>query len=124
MDKRGLHNPNPTIRSRVSYLFLRYVKQIKERLKPYLGQILQSVADCLQISLQEVEAEIMAKNSSGSSMNATGIEAQKGSISSFENQLSLFEAVGRLISYESLPNKQLEYLTVSLIATFFGHLLF
>jgi exportin-T len=41
LDVRGMHNPNPHVSSRASYLFMKFVKVLRIQLVPYLENILQ-----------------------------------------------------------------------------------
>ncbi|XP_033110914.1 exportin-T-like [Anneissia japonica] len=49
LDDRGLRHKHPTVRSRCSYLFLRFVKTLRMNLKPYTEVILENLQDLLQI---------------------------------------------------------------------------
>ncbi|XP_035825468.1 exportin-T isoform X2 [Aplysia californica] len=50
LDERGLRNGSPKVRSRVAYLFLRFVKSTKSHLTPYLEEVLKQMQDLLTIN--------------------------------------------------------------------------
>ncbi|CAG5117342.1 unnamed protein product, partial [Candidula unifasciata] len=50
LDERGLRNTSPKVRSRVAYLFLRFVKSTKTHLTPYLEVVLTKMQDLLTIN--------------------------------------------------------------------------
>ncbi|XP_013079973.2 exportin-T-like [Biomphalaria glabrata] len=49
LDERGLRHPSAKVRSRVAYLFLRFVKSTKTHLTPYLEDVLKQMQDLLQV---------------------------------------------------------------------------
>ncbi|XP_047735709.1 exportin-T [Hyalella azteca] len=50
LDHRGMRNPSPKVRSRCSYLFLRFVRCLKYQLVPYASKILTQLQPMLTIS--------------------------------------------------------------------------
>uniref|UniRef100_A0A0N5ARU1 Exportin-T n=1 Tax=Syphacia muris TaxID=451379 RepID=A0A0N5ARU1_9BILA len=50
LDKRGLSNPSPSLRTRVVYLFTRFVKSHKIALSAYMSTVLRTLAPLLAIS--------------------------------------------------------------------------
>jgi exportin-T len=79
----GLHNVDAKLRSRVSYLFCRFTKDLKLLLNTYIEKILNSIQDLLIIS--------------------SPLE-QEGPLSS-DDQLFLYETVSILIVYSNLEPK-------------------
>ncbi|XP_076358684.1 exportin-T-like isoform X2 [Tachypleus tridentatus] len=53
MDERGLHNRNPRIRSRICYLFSRFIKCLKLHIQGYTEDILKQVQDLLFLAPHE-----------------------------------------------------------------------
>ncbi|KAJ3243800.1 pre-tRNA nuclear export protein [Chytriomyces hyalinus] len=98
-DARGLHNPSSTVRSRVDYLFMRFVKEIKElkgKMKMYAGPLVEAIKDVLYIIPPQMQQPNVLAN------------AQKQQLGSsiFDNQLYVFEAVGFLISLDEAAANQ------------------
>ncbi|KAI9138013.1 armadillo-type protein [Paraphysoderma sedebokerense] len=103
IDNRGLHNPRLATRSRVNYLFYRFIKSLKDRVKPFSEECLRGIQDLLAIS-----PPVATTPSKPTSLEKDG---EKTHSPSFDNQLYLFEAVGILISVDvNPPQKQAEYL--------------
>ncbi|XP_059146732.1 exportin-T-like isoform X2 [Physella acuta] len=50
LDERGLRNGSSKVRSRVAYLFLRFVKSTKTHLTPYLEGVLEQMQDLLTVN--------------------------------------------------------------------------
>ncbi|KAH9494515.1 hypothetical protein Btru_042329 [Bulinus truncatus] len=50
LDERGLRHESVKVRSRVAYLFLRFVKSTKTHLTPYLEDVLKQMQDLLQVN--------------------------------------------------------------------------
>ncbi|KAI8620592.1 armadillo-type protein [Chytriomyces sp. MP71] len=108
VDARGLHNPSSSVRSRVYYLFLRFVKEIKElkgKLKVYAGQLVEAIKDVLYIIPPQMQQPGVLAN------------AQKQLLGSsiFDNQLYVFEAVGFLISLDGSASNQEQLLQAILV---------
>lgn len=78
LDKRGLSNPSPSLRTRVVYLFTRFVKSHKIALSAYMSTVLRTLAPLLAIS------------------------PLTGSIFSTDDQMYLYEATSTLILYGSM----------------------
>ncbi|UYV62672.1 XPOT [Cordylochernes scorpioides] len=73
LDERGLAHPNPKVRSRVSYLFSRFIRAQKSHIQLYISHILLKVQEMLE------------KNFSNDSFLC------------FNDQLNLYEAAAQLI---------------------------
>ncbi|KAF9898864.1 pre-tRNA nuclear export protein, partial [Lobosporangium transversale] len=100
VDARGLHHPISANRTRAWYLFWRFSKDLKYRLTPYVQTVLTNIQDVLTIegSLPPMLAPDF------------DISTYKDQI--FETKTYLFEAVGLLISQDSIPaQQQVEYLS-------------
>eukprot|EP00276_Gloeochaete_wittrockiana_P016576 CAMPEP_0184335156 /NCGR_PEP_ID=MMETSP1089-20130417/3771_1 /TAXON_ID=38269 ORGANISM="Gloeochaete wittrockiana, Strain SAG46.84" /NCGR_SAMPLE_ID=MMETSP1089 /ASSEMBLY_ACC=CAM_ASM_000445 /LENGTH=788 /DNA_ID=CAMNT_0026659689 /DNA_START=49 /DNA_END=2412 /DNA_ORIENTATION=+ len=95
LDQRGMRNSNPTVRGRVYYLFMRFVKTVRQSLQPFLDNILQGVQDLLVISNERV---VRSGVGTPKSPLKTGVNN--------DDQLYLFEAVGMLLSSDLLPPHQ------------------
>ncbi len=50
LDERGLRHRHPTVRSRVAYLFGRFVKAVKTHLHAYSEEMLKRIQDLLVIA--------------------------------------------------------------------------
>jgi len=88
---RGLHNTEIIIKTRLNYLFARFVKAMKSKLAPYVQTVLTNIQSLLIV--QPIPVTLNSLNSQS------------------YNDLYLFEAVGTLISLESIPlEQQSEYL--------------
>ncbi|KAJ8072513.1 pre-tRNA nuclear export protein [Marasmius tenuissimus] len=87
IDSRGIHNQNSSFRSRLYYLFYRFIKEEKNDIPPQLSvTIAESLRDLLTIQVEvpspdDVEVDLLT-------------DAVKGS--SFDAQLYLFETIGIL----------------------------
>jgi exportin-T len=98
IDIRGLHNPQKSVRSRAFYLFLRFIKNLRPVIGPYVPTVLVNVQDLLLVEKPDMN------------MDTTQLKDQARL---FDSQLYLFEAVGMMISHESFEQlKQVEYLEV------------
>jgi exportin-T len=86
---RGVHNQNSTFRSRLFYLFHRFIKENKNDISPDIAvKIMGSIRDLLPIEvripeLEDPESDLLA-------------EAVKNSV--FDSQLYLYETVATLCS--------------------------
>jgi len=88
---RGLHNSEIIIKTRLNYLFCRFVKSMKPKLVPYVQTVLTNIQTLLIIQPTPVTLNNLNSQS--------------------YNDLYLFEAVGMLISLEAIPlEQQSEYL--------------
>ncbi|KAJ3280160.1 pre-tRNA nuclear export protein [Borealophlyctis nickersoniae] len=104
VDTRGLHHENSSVRSRVSYHFLKFVEKLRTRALPYVDNVLTSIQDLLIVRRPPPTLP---------SPPTTPVTPKPGSTAtSFDSQLYLFEAVGMLISLDpAQPEKQVELLT-------------
>ncbi|KAG0367569.1 pre-tRNA nuclear export protein [Gamsiella multidivaricata] len=101
VDARGLHHPISANRTRAWYLFWRFTKDLKFKLSPYVQTVLTSIQDVLT-----VEASLPPMLSPGFDLSTYKDQV-------FETKIYLFEAVGLLISQDSIPaQQQFEYLSV------------
>jgi exportin-T len=89
LDNRGLFNQNKSIRLRVNYLFLRFVKQMRG----YLGQYVESVLEVIQDLLRSKPREVKDLN-----------ELEK--TCEVDSQIFLFEAVGYLLSVDFITKQR------------------
>ncbi|KAJ3271577.1 pre-tRNA nuclear export protein [Terramyces sp. JEL0728] len=96
---RGLFHPVKSIRLRVNYLFLRFVKLLRQ----FLGQYVESILSALT-ELLVIKQRILPTSNDPSVA------------SDFDSQIYLFEAVGYLISVDTItPQRQGELLTIVMI---------
>lgn len=105
----------------MEYLFLRFIKSLKVKLSPYVKELLSAVqVSIFLINLKDclvVEAPIDEKEHRPISASSFSSQPKPDSIASvFESQLCLFEAIGKLISYEPETSKQCEYLSVRFLS--------
>ncbi|KAI8926197.1 armadillo-type protein [Entophlyctis helioformis] len=114
VDTRGLHHPNKTIRLRLNYLFLRFIKPLRQQMGSYIEGVLESIQDLLVIKPREHTPATAGAAAASAAFGSTGglsgsIDAglaAEGSASDnnteFDSQLYLFEAVGLLISTDTV----------------------
>ncbi|KAA1467486.1 ARM repeat-containing protein [Dentipellis sp. KUC8613] len=89
VDARGVHNPQSGIRTRVFYLFHRFIKEDKNEISPDLSRtLLEGIRDTLVI-----EAELPELENPEDDLLTVAVKN-----SYFEAQLYMFETVGILIS--------------------------
>jgi exportin-T len=101
VDARGCHHPVKAIRTRCWLLFQRFTKNLKPKMGPFVDSVLGSIGDLLTI-----KAELPVEASSIDDVPAASV---------FDNQISLFESVGLLISCDQVePEKQAGYLKIVL----------
>ncbi|KAF9428077.1 pre-tRNA nuclear export protein [Podila epigama] len=101
VDARGLHHPIVSNRTRAWYLFWRFVKELKGKLNPYVETVLSNIQDLLTV-------EATLPPTLGHDFD---LSTYKDTL--FETKTYVFEAVGLLISHESIPaQQQFEYLSV------------
>ncbi|EKM58374.1 uncharacterized protein PHACADRAFT_117257 [Phanerochaete carnosa HHB-10118-sp] len=87
---RGLHNPESRLRSRVFYLFHRFIKEDRNEISVDLaGTLIQSIRDLLTIQVELPELESPEQDLLEEAIKNPGI---------FDAQLYLFETVGTLVS--------------------------
>ncbi|KAJ7104182.1 armadillo-type protein [Mycena belliarum] len=92
VDTRGLHNTDASYRSRVSYLFSRFIKDLRADIPvDVVVNIATSLRDLLAIEVQLGDAE--DSDSSSSDILSDAIKS-----SAFDSQLYLYETIGTLCS--------------------------
>jgi len=93
----GLHNDNAQYRSRLFYLFYRFIKELRGEIPADIAPgIIDSIRDLLHVQvdipeLEEPEQDLLTE------------ATQSGS---FDAQLNLFETVGTLVSLLKNPSEQ------------------
>ncbi|KAH9903044.1 ARM repeat-containing protein [Cubamyces lactineus] len=91
LDARGLHSPESSTRSRVFYLFYRFIREDRNEISPEVAvSILEGIRDLLAIQVEVPELE----NPESSDLLQEAVSAP----TIFDSQLYLFEAVGTLVS--------------------------
>ncbi|XP_039198134.1 exportin-T isoform X2 [Crotalus tigris] len=50
LDHRGLRHTNPKVRSRIAYLFSRFVKSLNKQMNPFIEDVLNRIQDLLELS--------------------------------------------------------------------------
>ncbi|KAI0091175.1 ARM repeat-containing protein [Irpex rosettiformis] len=104
VDARGIHNPESSLRSRVFYLFHRFIKEDRNEISPELAaKLIDSLRDVLVIVVDLPELETPEQDLLTEAIKHPGI---------FDAQLYLFETVGTLVSlfYKS-PEQRNELLS-------------
>jgi exportin-T len=99
----GLHNSDPKLRSRVSYLFSRFTKDLKNLLSNFIEKILNSIQDLLIIQ-SPLQSQTLG---------------QEGPLS-VDDQLFLYETVSVLIVSSNLEPKIKAQLMKSLLSPLVG----
>ncbi len=103
----GLFNQSKSIRIRVNYLFLRFVKSLRPHLSKYVESILSIFNSLLIIKPRPISKPNLGNIETNIQLHGTKFNAE------FDSQLYLFEAIGYLISIEEIPlQRQAEILTV------------
>ncbi|KAF8632204.1 hypothetical protein AX15_001968 [Amanita polypyramis BW_CC] len=106
VDNRGLHNANSAHRSRVDYLFHRFIKEVRNDIPPDLSvSILDSLRDLLIIEVRIPEPE-------DADLDLLS-EAVKDTV--FDSQLYLYETAGILCSLLSKNHEQQTNILLSLV---------
>ncbi|OJT11445.1 Exportin-T [Trametes pubescens] len=91
LDVRGVHSPESSTRSRVYYLFYRFIREDRNEISPEVAvSLLESIRDLLVIQVELPELE----NPESQDMLQEAVAAT----SLFDSQLYLFEASGTLVS--------------------------
>ncbi|KAJ3110910.1 pre-tRNA nuclear export protein, partial [Physocladia obscura] len=104
VDTRGCYNTSSAVRSRVYYLFLRFVKEIKE-IKPKVKEFAVGLVEALgRVLYIAPPTNIGGKQTTAAGTSNGSIGS--GGVGIFDNQLYVFEAVGFLISLVDDGNKQ------------------
>jgi exportin-T len=108
IDPRGLHNQNSSVRSRVFYLFHRFIKDIRNDVPVEIAiGIIDSMRDLLEVHIELPELE-----------EATQKEILAEAVASpglFDSQLYLFETAGILVSLLFKTPEQQSALLLSLV---------
>ncbi|XP_065889699.1 exportin-T-like isoform X2 [Dysidea avara] len=73
LDERGLRNDHPVVRSRVSYLFLRFLKPLKNQIGGVAEQILKRIRDLLFVLPENDEGAYISSNDMLFMYEAAGI---------------------------------------------------
>eukprot|EP00066_Takifugu_rubripes_P009458 XP_003976422.1 PREDICTED: exportin-T [Takifugu rubripes] len=94
LDQRGLRNNSPKVRSRVAYLFSRFVKSLHKHMNTFIEDILTRIQDLLELAPPE-----------------NGFPAQLTS----DDQLFMFETAGVLIVNAESPVERKQALMRSLL---------
>ncbi|KAI0342761.1 ARM repeat-containing protein [Trametopsis cervina] len=90
VDARGLHNPESNLRSRVFYLFYRFIKEDRNEISTDLAvKLIDSIRDLLVI-----QAELPEPDGPDQDLLTEAVKSP----SIFDAQLYLFETVGTLVS--------------------------
>ena len=101
---RGLHNPESKLRSRVFYLFHRFIKEDRNEISVELaGTLIEALRDLLVIQVELPELESPEQDLLEEAIKNPGI---------FDAQLYLFETVGTLVSlFYKNPNQRASLLS-------------
>ncbi|KAJ3215282.1 pre-tRNA nuclear export protein [Dinochytrium kinnereticum] len=102
VDRRGLHHQNAAIRSRIYYLFLRFVKDnknLRQRLSVFTSGIIYSIQDVLRVEPPRMP-QVSRSQANRFETPAT----------LFDSQLYVFEAAGYLISLDDVDVQKQEEL--------------
>ncbi|XP_076862993.1 exportin-T [Brachyhypopomus gauderio] len=94
LDHRGLRHSSPKVRSRVSYLFSRFIKTLHKHMNSYIEDILSRIQDLLELTAPE-----------------NGFQA----LLSSDDQLFMFETAGVLIVNGESPADRKQALMRSLL---------
>ena len=106
MDYRGLHNDNPQYRSRMFYLYHRFIKELRNEIPVDIcSNVINSMRDLLSIVVEIHEPE----------EPETDVLTEAIQNSAFDSQLYLFETVGTLCSLVSKSPAQQATLLLSLV---------
>ncbi|KAI0359842.1 ARM repeat-containing protein [Trametes cingulata] len=91
LDVQGLHSPESSTRSRVFYLFYRFIREDRNEISPEVAvSLLESIRDLLVIQVELPELE----NPESQDILQEAVSAP----TIFDSQLYLFEATGTLVS--------------------------
>ncbi|KAB7494410.1 Exportin-T, partial [Armadillidium nasatum] len=100
LDRRGIRNQSPKVRSRVAYFFSRFVRSLKMQLANYTEQILTQVSDLLSLAPPE--------------------NGQMPPLLSNDDQLYIYEAASILIVSGNSTPQQKEVLMRNLLSPVFS----
>ncbi|KAF8896374.1 armadillo-type protein [Infundibulicybe gibba] len=106
IDARGLHNENPKYRSRLYYLFHRFIKECRNDIPP---EITTSVIDGFR-DLLPLEVEIPEVDGTETDVLSEAVKS-----STFDSQLYLYETTGILCSLKFREPQEQETLLLSLV---------
>ncbi|XP_043943980.1 exportin-T [Protopterus annectens] len=95
LDHRGLRHPSPKVRSRVAYLFSRFVKSLSKQMNTFIEEILDRMQDLLELSPPE-----------------NGYHA----LLSSDDQMFIYETAGILIVNSEFPAESKEVLMRNLLS--------
>ncbi|KAJ7756382.1 armadillo-type protein [Mycena maculata] len=108
IDARGLHNSDASHRSRVNYLFYRFIKEVRNDIPADVAvNIASSIRDLLPIEVQLPDAD--------DSDSSSDVLSELVKSSTFDSQLYLYETVGTLCSLLSKTPEQLASLLLSFV---------
>lgn len=107
VDTRGLHSPHSSVRSRVFYLFHRFVKEDRNEITSEVAlKLIDSIRDLLPVQVELPQLEDETQDMLTEAVNNPGI---------FDSQLYLFEAAGTLVSLISKAPEQQAALLLSIV---------
>lgn len=97
LDWRGIHQQRASVRHRVDYLFLRFVRETKDQIRlDYIRGLLERMQDCLVVT-----AKLPAVEPNEDPLEHAGKDG-------YEHQMNLFEACGVLLRLlKGAPDEQL-----------------
>jgi len=98
LDSRGLHNPDTRLRSRVFYLFHRFIKEDRNEISTDVAlSLLDNIRDLLAVQVELPEADDAERDPLTEAVNSPSM---------FDSQLYLFETAGTLVSlFYKTPEK-------------------
>ncbi|EGF81201.1 hypothetical protein BATDEDRAFT_87454 [Batrachochytrium dendrobatidis JAM81] len=101
---RGLHHPNMAIRLRLNYLFLRFIKHLRQLIGTYADGILSSIEDLIVIVQRKPSLTDVSNGDTPSQLTKVTVVENSAE---FDSQLYLFECAGHLISADLVePSKR------------------
>ncbi|KAL4252303.1 Exportin-T [Abortiporus biennis] len=107
VDSRGLHNQDSRLRSRVYYLFYKFIKEDKNDIPVDLAaSLIDSIRDLLAIQVELPELDDPERDILTEAVNNPGV---------FDAQLYLFETAGTLVSLFSKSPEQASALLLSVV---------
>ncbi|KAH6913077.1 KapM protein [Coprinopsis sp. MPI-PUGE-AT-0042] len=114
IDKRGIHNENQQYRTRLYYLFYKFIRELKAEIPSQIAvTIINTLPDLLNITVEISEPE----DSESDPLS----EAIKSSL--FDSQLYLFETVGILTASLAKDTQEQANLLLSIVKPFMDELL-
>jgi exportin-T len=104
---RGLHNPDESVRSRVFYLFHKFIRECRNDISPEVAiSLLENIRDLLVINIEVPKVENPEDDPLTEAIKNPGI---------FDSQLYVFETVGTLLSFLSKAAEQQASLLLSCV---------